>query len=111
MSNRYLTDFFTKLEINKSLEYEYRTSILSKGSYGAFGEKYEGDFLDDQITGKGVLIYKDGSKYEGEFFEVNILNYNKTRKKILNIIIRVNDMVMAHLICLMVKFIQENFRM
>lgn len=70
MANRYLTDFFTRLDIKKSLDYEYRSRVMTKGSFGAFGEKYEGDFLDDHITGKGTLIYKDGSRYEGDFFDV-----------------------------------------
>ena len=35
----------------------------------SYGQKYEGDFKDGQITGTGILNYKDGSRYEGQFFE------------------------------------------
>lgn len=70
-----MTDFFTKLEIGKNVSLRELTTLsLNKSnlSFGAFGQKYEGDFLNDQITGKGVLTYKNGTKYEGEFFEVLI---------------------------------------
>ena len=31
------------------------------------GDVYEGDWKNDQRTGKGILKYHDGDVYEGEF--------------------------------------------
>ena len=31
-------------------------------------EKYEGEFKKDKIIGKGVLFFKDGKQYDGEFY-------------------------------------------
>ena len=31
------------------------------------GSRYEGEFLDGEITGKGERRYPDGSVYTGEF--------------------------------------------
>ena len=33
----------------------------------ASGNVYEGQFIDDEMTGVGVYTWKDGSKYTGEF--------------------------------------------
>jgi len=32
------------------------------------GSTYEGDWVDGEMTGKGLFIYSSGDKYEGEFF-------------------------------------------
>ena len=31
------------------------------------GDKYEGDFSNDKINGKGIMLWDNGNKYEGEF--------------------------------------------
>ena len=33
------------------------------------GDKYEGEFQNDNITGKGTLTCADGSIYTGDFME------------------------------------------
>ena len=33
------------------------------------GDKYEGNFIDDEITGYGKYIWKNKCIYEGDFFE------------------------------------------
>ncbi len=33
------------------------------------GSSYEGDFLENQLTGKGIIKYPDGNVYEGEFVD------------------------------------------
>lgn len=44
--------------------------MSGKGVYiWANGDRYEGDFVDDAITGMGVLTMANGEKYEGEFVD------------------------------------------
>ena len=40
-------------------------------------EYYIGEWKDNLITGKGILYYKDRSKYQGDFFENKIKGYGK----------------------------------
>jgi len=44
LTNRFLTDFFTRLEINnpKMSRELSKAHIEAKATYGAFGQKYEG---------------------------------------------------------------------
>jgi hypothetical protein len=36
-------------------------------------KSYEGQFFEDLLHGKGVMLYKDGSMYEGEFRENKVI--------------------------------------
>ena len=36
------------------------------------GDKYEGEFNNDLIEGKGIMTWVNGNKYEGEFKEINM---------------------------------------
>lgn len=37
--------------------------------YFADNSKYEGEWVDDQCQGQGILIHKNGDTYEGQFHE------------------------------------------
>jgi hypothetical protein len=54
--------------------------------YYGNGNKYDGDWLDDQRTGKGVFNWKNGDKFDGEFLNGQrngngICFFNKTNTK------------------------------
>ena len=50
------------------------------------GDKYEGNFIDGKYNGFGILVYKDGKKYEGEFKDMNLMELEK------KLILMVRDM-------------------
>ena len=41
----------------------FGTQIFHNGKYK--GDKYEGEWLEGKITGKGIYSWGDGNKYEG----------------------------------------------
>ena len=61
-------------EIDDNKRNGYGTYVWSRDGSEKEPDKYEGEWLDDQINGKGVMYYKNGSRFEGEW-----LNYKKHR--------------------------------
>jgi hypothetical protein len=33
------------------------------------GSRYEGEWVDDMMTGRGYMVWADGRRYDGEWFE------------------------------------------
>jgi hypothetical protein len=48
---------------------EYIWPLPHFSSARILGKKYIGSFANDMKSGKGKLVWPDGSNYEGEFFE------------------------------------------
>ena len=42
---------------------------------------YEGTFTNDEITGKGILMLKNGEKYEGEIIKGKMVGRGKAISK------------------------------
>ena len=42
---------------------------VSKNVQWPNGDRYYGDYVDNQRTGKGIYIWANGDRYEGEFYE------------------------------------------
>ena len=45
--------------------------------YFANGNKYEGDFNNNDMHGKGILYFADGNKYEGDFKNNNKMTWKR----------------------------------
>ena len=60
-----------------------------KGKFMSENETYEGEWKEDQRNGQGILIFKDGTKYEGGFKNNQLMEEEKWNGK-MDIIIKAN---------------------
>ena len=65
-----ILSFCSFAEIFVKLDDISENNFIGKGVYTySNGDKYEGDWFNDQSTGNGVYTYSNGSSYKGEFLE------------------------------------------
>lgn len=67
---------------NYKYEGEFKDNVMSgKGIYYfPNGDRYEGEFLDNKRTGRGIMIYASGDKIEGNFLNGKLVDNTKEKQ-------------------------------